>query len=44
MVKPYFFKTEINPVKNTYELTISETVVPIESPIGRLHRPAQSIF
>jgi hypothetical protein len=44
MVKPYGFKNEINPVKNTYELIIPETVVPIENPIGHLHRPARSIF
>ena len=44
MVKPYGFKNENNPVKDTYELTIPETVVPIENPTGRQHRLARSIF
>ena len=44
MVKTYGFKNEINPVTSTYELTIPETVVPIENPIGHLHRSARSIF
>ena len=38
MAKPYGFKIENNPVKNTYELTIPETLVPIANPIGHLHR------
>ena len=44
MAKHYGFKNENNPVKNTYELTILETVVPIENPTGRLHRLARSIL
>ena len=31
-------------MKNTYELTIPETLVPIGNPIGHLHRPAPSVF
>ena len=38
MLKFYGFQNEINPVKNTYELTIPETLVPIANPIGHLHR------
>ena len=44
MVEPYGFKNEINHVKNTYELATPETLVPIENPIGHLHRPARSVF
>ena len=44
MVKPYGFKNENNHVKDTYELAIPETVVPIENPTGRQHRLARSIF
>ena len=40
MVKPYEVKTEITPPKNTYKLTIPDTFVPIENPIGHLHRGA----
>ena len=40
MLKPYEVKNETNPVKNTYELTIPGTLVPIGNPIGYLHRPA----
>ena len=29
MVKPYFFKNEMGPVKNTYELTIRGILAPI---------------
>ena len=44
MVKHYGFKNVMSPVKNTCELIIPETLVPIENPIGHLHRPARSIF
>ena len=40
MVKPYEFKTEITPPKNTYELAIPDTLVPIENPLGHMHRGA----
>ena len=40
MVKPYGVKNEIAGMKNTYELTIPDTLVPIENPIGHLHRGA----
>ena len=42
--KTILFQNETNPVKNTYELTIPETLVPIGNPIGHLHRPAPSVF
>ena len=42
MIKPYEFKNEINHVKNTYELTIPETLVPIENPF-RPPAPAGSV-
>ena len=44
MVKPYGVKNEISPMKKTYGLAIPETLVPIENPIGHLHRPAKSVF
>ena len=44
MVKPYGFKNENNHVKDTYEMAILETVVPIGNPTGRQHRLARSIF
>ena len=40
MVKPYGVKNEIAGMNNTYELTIFDTLVPIENPIGHLHRGA----
>ena len=36
MVKPYGFKNEIVGMKNTYESTIPDILVPIENPIGHL--------
>ena len=44
MVKPYVFKTEINPVKNTYELAIPETLAPIKNRIGHLPRAGPVCF
>ena len=44
MVKHYGIKNEINNVKNTYALTIPDNLVPIENPIGYLHRPVWSVF
>ena len=44
MVNPYGFQNEINPVKNTYELTIPETLVPIENHIGHLHSRSGLLF
>ena len=44
MVKHYGFKTKMNPVKNTYRLTIPDILVPIENPIGHLHRAGPVCF
>ena len=40
IIKTYGVKNEIAGMKNTYELTIPDTLVPIENPISHLHRGA----
>ena len=44
VVKPYGVENEINHAKNIYELTIPDTLMPIENPTGHLPRVHRRCF